>query len=238
MRSIGNYFPLESINVRQTGGISVEMAFYGIACFCINWFTMSAHFQQQACIYLFGVYFKCMRKDIIHAYNLNRFLKKTFSKKASIDLGCTCCSHWFIDFDSSFTDQAANLHLMVKKLPLTPTLFQQGGRDSPFCKLTPSGDCGLAISSPPPCTPLLGDTHKAGNRSCEDGHGFMMRGQVRLNKAYSHLGWEPPPYLEIYDEDDTADYSRLLKRIGHGPASALFSVCVCISAKIGQMEAQ
>lgn len=126
-------------------------------------------------------------------------------------------------------NRAANLHLMVKKkLPRNPTLFQRGGRDSPFYKLTPSGDCGLAISSPPPCTPLLGDAHKAGNRSCEDGRGFMTRRQVWLNKAYSHLGWKPLPYLEIYDEDDTADYSRLLKRIGHGPASGRFSVCICV----------
>lgn len=115
-----------------------------------------------------------------------------------------------------------------KKLPRNPTLFQQGGRDSPFYKLTPPGDCGLAISSPPPRSPLLRDTHKAGNRSCEDGRGFMTQRQVRLNKAYSHLGWEPPPVSEIYDEDDTADYSRLLRRIGHGPASGRFSVCICV----------
>lgn len=56
---------------------------------------------------------------------------------------------------SYYSDQAANLHLMVRgerknKKPPNPTLFQRGGRDSPFCKLTPSGDCGLAISSPPP----------------------------------------------------------------------------------------
>ncbi|KAJ4941036.1 hypothetical protein JOQ06_027323, partial [Pogonophryne albipinna] len=46
----------------------------------------------------------------------------------------------------------------------------------------------------------------------------MMQRQVRLNKAYSHLGWEPLLYLGIYDKDDTADYSLLLKRIGHGQA--------------------
>lgn len=46
----------------------------------------------------------------------------------------------------------------------------------------------------------------------------MMQRQVQLCKAYSHLGWEPLVYLEIYDKDDTADYSRLLKSIGHGPA--------------------
>ena len=106
------------------------------------------------------------------------------------------------------------------------TLFQQGGRDSPFCKYTLLGNCGLAISSPPPCIALLGDTHKARKRSCKDSRGFMTRRQVRLSKAYSHPGWEPVPYVEIYDEDDTADYSRLLKRIGHGPASGRFSVCV------------
>lgn len=117
-------------------------------------------------------------------------------------------------------------------MPPNPTLFQRGGRDSPFFKLTPSGDCGLAISSPPPCTPLSGDTHKAGNRSCEDGRGFMTRRQVRLNKARSHLGWEPPACSEIYGEDDTADYSRLLRRIGHGRASGRLSarVCVCDTA--------
>lgn len=51
---------------------------------------------------------------------------------------------------------------------------------------------------------------------------------MRLTEAYSHLGWEPPLYLEIYDEDDTADYSQLLKRIGHGPASGRFSVSICV----------
>lgn len=115
-------------------------------------------------------------------------------------------------------------------MPPNPTLFQRGGRDSPFYKLTPSGDCGLAISSPPPCTPLSGDTHKAGNRSCEDGRGFMTRRQVRLNKARSHLGWEPPACSEIYGEDDTADYSRLLRRIGHGRASGRLSARVCDTA--------
>lgn len=135
-------------------------------------------------------------------------------------------SHSFIDFQ--LQEPSCKSASDGKKLPWNPTLFQQGGRDSPFCKLTPSGGCGLAISSPPPCTPLLGDTHKAGNRPREDDHGFMMRRQVRLNKAYSHLGWEPLPYSEIYDEDDTADYSRLLKRIGHGAASGKFSVCICV----------
>lgn len=52
--------------------------------------------------------------------------------------------------------------------------------------------------------------------------------QVQLNKAYSLMGWEPLPYLEIYDKDDTADYSRLLKRIGHGQALVLFAVCICV----------
>lgn len=56
----------------------------------------------------------------------------------------------------------------------------------------------------------------------------MVQRQVQLNKAYSHLGWEPLPYLKIYDADDTTDYSQLLKRIGHGQASALFSVCICV----------
>ncbi|TNN84901.1 hypothetical protein EYF80_004946 [Liparis tanakae] len=68
---------------------------------------------------------------------------------------------------------------------------------------------------------------KAGIRSREEGHGFMMRRQVRLNKAHPHLGCEPLPYVEIYDEDDTADYSRLLERIGHGPAlGEVFSLCI------------
>lgn len=52
--------------------------------------------------------------------------------------------------------------------------------------------------------------------------------QVRLNEAYSHLGWKSLPHLEIYDGDDTADYSQLLKRIGHGLVSASSTVCVCV----------
>lgn len=56
----------------------------------------------------------------------------------------------------------------------------------------------------------------------------MMQRQVRLNKAYSHLGWEPLLYLGIYDKDDTADYSLLLKRIGHGQAPRELSVCICV----------
>ena len=137
-----------------------------------------------------------------------------------------CFSHSFIHKPAATGSKIRNRRL--KKLPPNPTLFQQGGRDSPFYKLTPSGYCGLAISSPPPCTPLSGDTHKAGKRSCEDGRGFMTRRQVRLNKACSHLGREPPAYLEIYGEDDTADYSRLLRRIGHGRASGRLSACVCV----------
>lgn len=81
-----------------------------------------------------------------------------------------------------------------KKLPLNLTLFQWGRRDRPLCKLTPAGGRGLAISSPPPCMPLLGDTPKAGKRSYEDERGFMMGRRVRLNKAYSHLGCEPLLY--------------------------------------------
>lgn len=110
---------------------------------------------------------------------------------------------------------------------IAPQLLQRGRRDSPFCKVTPLGGSGLAIFSPPPCTPLLGGTQKAGIRCREEGHGFMMRRQVRPNKAHPHLGCEPLPNLEIYDEDDTADYSRLLERIGHGPAlGEVFSVCI------------
>lgn len=45
----------------------------------------------------------------------------------------SCFSHSFTDFFL----QGPNLHLLVKKLPRNPTLFQQGGRDSPFYKLTP-----------------------------------------------------------------------------------------------------
>lgn len=55
-----------------------------------------------------------------------------------------------------------------------------------------------------------------------------MRRQVRLNTAYSYLGWKPLPYFEIYDEVETADYSRLLERIGHGPAAGKFSACICV----------
>lgn len=111
--------------------------------------------------------------------------------------GWTCFSYWFPDFQ--LWRQSSKFASDGKKLPQNPTLFQQGGRYSPFCKLTPWGDCGLAISLPPPCTSLLGETHKAGNWSCKDGHGFMTLRQVQLNKAYSHLGWEPLPYVEIYD---------------------------------------
>ncbi|CAB1424912.1 unnamed protein product [Pleuronectes platessa] len=84
-----------------------------------------------------------------------------------------------------------------------------------------------------PCAPRLGDAHEAGNRSCEGGRGFMTRRRERQNEAHSHLGREPLPYSKIYGEDDTADYSWRLKRIGLGLASALFTMCT-----IGQMESQ
>lgn len=155
------------------------------------------------------------------------FFKEFWFRNLSIvDMGCSCFPQSFTDFQ--LQGPSCKSASDGKKLPQNPTLFQQGGGDSPFYKLTPLGHCGLAISSPPPYTPLLGDTLKAGNRSCKPRHGFMTRRQVWLNKAYSHLGWKPLPYLEIYDEDDTADYSRLLKRIGHGPASGRFSVCICV----------
>lgn len=115
-----------------------------------------------------------------------------------------------------------------KKIASKPDIISAGRKRQSILQIDSWGDCGLAISSPPPCTPLLADTRKAGNRSCKDSRGFMTRRQVRLNEAYSHPGWEPLPYLEIYDEDDTADYSRLLKRIGHGLASGRFTVCICV----------
>lgn len=54
-----------------------------------------------------------------------------------------------------------------KILPWTPPLFLLGGGDTPFYKLTPIGDCGLAISSPPLLSSLLDDVHKAGKRIVE-----------------------------------------------------------------------
>lgn len=121
-----------------------------------------------------------------------------------------------------------NLHLMVKNCLETQHYFSREEETVHFANWLLQEAAVLQYPRLPHALLCWEIRTNAGNRSCEDGHGFMMRRQVRLNKARSHLGWEPLPYSEIYDEDDTADYSRLLERIGRGPASGKFTVCICV----------
>lgn len=131
------------------------------------------------------------------------------------EVGVACFSHWFTDLQ--LQEPSCKSASDGKRLPPNPTLFQWGGRDSPFCKLTPSGDCGPQYPRPPPCTPLSGDTRKATKP-------ILRRRDVDLRRRGKCDRTRPIPIwagshwrsLEIYEEDDTADYSQLLRRIGRG----------------------
>lgn len=114
-----------------------------------------------------------------------------------------------------YRNQAANLHVMVKNCLQTQHYFSREDETVHFANWLLQESVVLQYPRPPPCSPLV-ETRKATKPipSCEDGM-WIYDAEASATEQGPIPIWAGS-HWEIYGEDDTTDYSRLLRRIGRG----------------------